>query len=434
MTRARAALLAATATALLVALAGVPVLLPIVGVGAVALGVDAAAHRRRERAGPTVAGSQGQDVSAALAALTEPWPAAVLLFDADQRVLAANPAARELAGRPREQLVGVSLIRAFRHHALAELARTAGSVASEAELDSGRRVRATAAPVEAGAAKGVLLLEDVTELHRARRARTELVANVSHELRTPLTAARALAETLEMELGEYAGDGEETQARFAARLVEEIDRLGGIVDRLLRLSRLEAQDEPFEVETLLAGSLLQVAAERIAPVARARSVRVTIAQPVDAGAGPALRADRERLLEVLSNLLDNALRATPRGSVVTLDARADGAEVVIEVADEGPGIVPAARERIFERFYTGDDARTSSATADATDSAGGAAGTGLGLAIARHIVLRLGGRIWVADRHPGATLCVALPRVELAPVRDAAGRAGQRDAPGAPTP
>ena len=185
--------------------------------------------------------------------------------------------------------------------------------------------------------------------------------------------------------------------------MEEIDRLGRIVDRLLRLSRLEAAEESFEVDLLDCAAVLEEAAARIAPLAAARGVQIEVAAvPL------ALRADRERLLEVLSNLLDNALRASPPDGAVTLHARGEGDDVRIEVSDEGAGILPSERDRIFERFYTGDAAR-----------AAGATGTGLGLAIARHIVRRLGGRIWVADRGP-APLC-AWPSPGPRPDRAATG-------------
>lgn len=394
----RAALLAATAGALLLAIAGVPAVAVLAALAVFALGVDALAGRGRSQPPPPSAETSPRAVPAAVEAVAEALPYGVLLLDADERVLGVNRAAADLAGRSPEELIGISLIRALRHHTLSELVRAPGEVASEAEFEGGRRVRATAAFVEAGSVRCVLVLDDVTELHQARRARSELVGNVSHELRTPLTAARALAETLEQELAERDG-GQGREARFATQLVEEMDRLGRIVDRLLRLSRLEAAEESFDVALLDSAAVLEEAAARIAPLAAARGVRIEVA-----AVSLALRADRERLLEVLSNLLDNALRASPQDGVVTLRALVEGDEVHIEVGDQGAGILPSERERIFERFYTGDAAR-----------AAGSAGTGLGLAIARHIVRRLGGRMWVADRGPGATLCVALPRAEAGP-------------------
>jgi signal transduction histidine kinase len=257
--------------------------------------------------------------------------------------------------------------------------------------------------VDAGEARTLLLVDDVTELMNAQRARSELVANVSHELRTPLAAARALAETLATGVDE-AGERE----RFLARLVEELERLGAIVQRLLWLARLESGAEPFDTETLDTHALLDEAASRIAPVGEQRHVHLEAAADADAGL---VLADRERVLEVLSNLLDNAVRFSPEGETVRMNASPDGGFVRFEVSDHGPGILPRDRERVFERFYTGDRSRESGA------------GTGLGLAIARRIVQRLGGRIWVADRtEPGASICFTLPSAppgdEVAPTSD----------------
>jgi signal transduction histidine kinase len=106
------------------------------------------------------------------------------------------------------------------------------------------------------------------------------------------------------------------------------------------------------------------------------------------------------VVEVLTNLIDNAIRFSPAGGSVTIEAERSDAMVRFSVRDQGPGILPSDRLRVFERFYTGEDART-------TGAARG--GTGLGLAIARHIVSRLGGEIWVSDDTPGATLCFTLP-------------------------
>jgi signal transduction histidine kinase len=129
------------------------------------------------------------------------------------------------------------------------------------------------------------------------------------------------------------------------------------------------------------------------------------------GEAPPVLGDRERVLEVLANLLDNAFKHTPEDSTVRLAAQSEGDTVRFEVSDEGPGILPSDRERVFERFYTADRARTTSA------------GTGLGLSIARHIIDRLGGRIWVDDRTPGATLCFTLPIAPAPAASEASGGA-----------
>ena len=327
--------------------------------------------------------------------LIAPLAEGVLLLDGARAVVAANRAAAGILGRPFEGLAGASLITATRDHDLAEIARAASGVAVPVHLSAtGHDLVATATEVDAGAVRTLLVMQDITELERARRARADLVANMSHELRTPIAAARALAETLQSGV-----DDEVERTRFLDRLEGEIARLGEMVERLLRLSRLESGTESFTTSPLDVGALLTTAAERMEPLARQYDVRIAV-MLADT---PLVIGDRDRVLEVLSNLLDNALKHSPAGLHIGLSAHLDDEQagrVRLEVDDDGPGILPSDRERVFERFYTGDRAR------------GSGGGTGLGLAIARHIVQRLGGRIWVADRSPGATLCFTLPVAE----------------------
>jgi len=339
--------------------------------------------------------------------LIEPLAEGVLLLDERRAVVAVNAAAARILGRPTDAMLGSSLIVALRDHDLAEIVRAATGTPTPVHVSSSAHdVVATASAVEAGPVRTLLVLEDVTELARARRARADLVANMSHELRTPVAAARAIAETLQAGV-----DEPEAAARFHDRLVDEIGRLGAMVDRLLRLSRLESGSESMAVEALRPADLLRTAAERIEPLVEARGAHIEWACEEDL---PPVAGDRARVLEVLSNLLDNAAKFAPQGSAVGAwaEREADGM-VRFEVRDAGPGILPAERTRIFERFYTGDRSR------------GSGGGTGLGLAIARHIIGRLGGRIWVADRSPGTTICFTLPIV--------ATEAGSDDEPDAST-
>jgi signal transduction histidine kinase len=146
--------------------------------------------------------------------------------------------------------------------------------------------------------------------------------------------------------------------------------------------------------------LLEEARRRIEPVAERKSVSVVC----EVAPAPLLvLADRERILEVLSNLTDNAVRYSPDGETVTVSAQQEADQVLFAVRDRGPGILPQDRPRVFERFYTGDRARSEGR------------GTGLGLAIARHIVSRHGGEIWVGDSSRGATLYFTLPAATAAP-------------------
>lgn len=319
-------------------------------------------------------------------------PEGILVVDADEIVLVANPAVARILRRPPEAMEGVTLIRATRDAALVQVLREATGEPRDVALGDDRLVRAAATRLGTDAVHAVLTVQDLTALRNAERARSELVANVSHELRTPIAAARALAETLE------AGVDEADQRQhFHERLTHEIERLGEIVERLLRLSRLESRAEEFDLQPIAVSELLRIAVARLSPVADRAEVTL-VAEEEPSGATGEVVTDRERALEVITNLLDNAIRYSPVGGTITLRAEALDQAVRISVRDQGPGILPVDRQRVFERFYTADRART------------GGAGTGLGLAIARHIVSRLGGEIWVADETPGATLSFTLPR------------------------
>jgi len=333
-----------------------------------------------------------------MTALLDLFAEGVLLLDGHREVIAANLSAARLLSRPRDAMVGVSLIRAARDHAFLDVLRESAGEPREVAIGDQQVIFATAAAVESGDIRTVLTLQDLTALRRAERARQELVANVSHELRTPIAAALALAETLESGV-----EDEARRARFHGQLTAEIERLGHIVDRLLRLSRIESRLEEFHPEGLDVAAVLEEARRHLLPVAERAGVTLEVAPNHEQ---PPLRvhADHDRVQEVLSNLIDNAVRHSPSGGRVTMSARRDADLIEFTVRDHGPGVMPHERARIFERFYTGDRSR-----------ADGDGGTGLGLAIARHIVSRHGGEIWVGDDQPGAALCFTLPPARSAP-------------------
>ena len=364
----------------------------VVGVG---LAGALIATQRETAAGLPTAAAPAVDVVQELRAILALLPEGILVVDANEIVLVANPAVARILRRPPEAMEGVTLIRATRDAALVQVLREATGEPRDLSLGDDRLVRAAATRVGMAGVHAVLTVQDLTALRNAERARSELVANVSHELRTPIAAARALAETLETGVDEA-----DQRQRFHEQLTREIERLGEIVERLLRLSRLESRAEEFDLQPVAVSELLRVAVMRMQPVADVAQVTFSVEEE-PLGATGEVVTDRERALEVLTNLVDNALRYSPAGGAVTLRAEAMDHAVRLSVRDQGPGILPADRQRVFERFYTADRAR------------GGGTGTGLGLAIARHIMSRLGGEIWVADETPGATLCFTLPRVPL---------------------
>jgi len=380
----------AAVVAAAVAAAALPPAPAAITVAALAAAAVAFATRRRRMSGTPVAAGETppSPTGSAFDVIIGPLHLPIVLLDGLPTVLAASVGAAELFETTVEDMRGRSLIRAARDHHLLQLVREATGEAVELRIGDGRLVRAAAHRVEIGRVRVVLAIEDLTALHAAQRARTDLVANVSHELRTPIAAALALAETLESGVPDA-----QRRARFHQQLTAEIERLGLIVDRLLRLSRIEWADEQFTLEVLRPSELLDAAASRIQPIVPPGQRIVVV--PTDA---PAVFADRERALEVISNLLDNALRHSPPTGTITLSATLADREVQFAIQDEGPGILPSDRVRVFERFYTADRARTTN---------GG--GSGLGLAIARHIVSRHRGRIWVAPSTRGALIRFTLP-------------------------
>jgi signal transduction histidine kinase len=226
-----------------------------------------------------------------------------------------------------------------------------------------------------------------SELAETDRVRRDLVANVSHELRTPITALQAQLENL------VDGVEQPDRATFETMLVQ-VERLGRLVQQLLDLSRLEAgvvplERSPFPVEPLL---------EHAVREQRLQQSAVDVAVQVDP-ADLTADGDPERVHQVVANLLENAVRFTPRGGTVEVRARRNPQGVTIEVLDEGPGIPDSERTRVFERFYRADAARSSRE-----------GGAGLGLAIARWIVDLHGGEIHPEHRDPcGCRMVVTLP-------------------------
>lgn len=259
--------------------------------------------------------------------------------------------------------------------------------------DYRRRVRATSSDEVGELAQAFnRMAEDLASVDRQRR---ELVANVSHELRTPVTALHAQLENLVD--GVTAADPETLSVAL-----EQTERLGHLVSQLLDLSRLEAGAVPLEPGDLALRPFLDdaVRSARLVAEGAGRDVGFDLAvEPADLH----VHADGARLHQVVANLLDNASRHSPPGGTVRVLARvAEHETLLVEVVDEGPGIAPAERERVFERFHRG--------APSGSDADGG---TGLGLAIARWAVGLHGGTIEIADAGPddghGCRIRVLLP-------------------------
>jgi signal transduction histidine kinase len=230
-----------------------------------------------------------------------------------------------------------------------------------------------------------------SKLAAEERARRELVASVSHDLRTPVTTLRLISEGLE------DGIFEPERIREQLRLMStHVRALSALIDDLFELSRLVAGDVRWSMEQVRLPKLLEKKAEATRPQTEAG--RVKVRAELDAELTPA-RGNPEQLQRVLFNLIQNAIRHTPAdGSVVVRTERVSGAAVEVEVADDGSGVEPVLRERMFEPFIQGP-----------SRVAGKNGSAGLGLAIARAIITAHGGRIWLADAAAGTRIRFSLP-------------------------
>jgi two-component system sensor histidine kinase SenX3 len=232
------------------------------------------------------------------------------------------------------------------------------------------------------------VIEDVSDRRRLEGVRRDFVANLTAELKTPVGALGLLAETL-------AGEQDAVvAARLAERMQVEAGRVGRIIDDLLDLSRIEAEESPRRdpVPVHLATA---EAAERVRAIADLRGIRVVVNEP---GRRLTVRGDRRQLVAALHSLLENAVTYSEEGAEVVVDTRTNGAWVEITVSDTGIGIPARELDRIFERFYRVDRRR----------SAGG--GTGLGLAIVRHVAGNHGGEVRVQSQEGrGSTFTLRLP-------------------------
>lgn len=254
-------------------------------------------------------------------------------------------------------------------------------------------VRALPLADAGGAAGAVAVVRDVSGIRRIESVRRDFVANVSHELKTPVGALIALAETL------AADDDPEVMRRLADRVSGEAERLGRIVDDLLDLSLIEAQEAP-EREPVPVRVLVEEAVERVLSAAEKAGVHLEVSPPPT---DLLVSCDRRQVVSALFNLLDNAVKYSPperEGEpLVECAVSVDGDRGAIWVRDHGIGIPSRDQERIFERFYRVDKARSRAS-----------GGTGLGLAIVRHVARAHGGEVYVESREgEGSTFWLVLP-------------------------
>jgi two-component system sensor histidine kinase SenX3 len=321
--------------------------------------------------------------------LLERAPIGIVALDSSDELVLINRQARDLGAIRRRRLVEPLL-------EVARSSRTSGEITRETTLSTGGlpprsvSVRVVAIPLPQRVV--ALVVEDITDARRVDVVRRDFVANVSHEIKTPVGALRLLAEAA---MESLADEGQVDQTRhFVERIAHESARLGRLVSELLDLSRLQGAERPPALAPVRLDDVVTEAIDRAAAPADAKEIDIVRGVP----SGAVVMAVETQLVTAVANLLDNAINYSPEGTRVAVAVRRVGKRWEITVSDQGVGIPEADLDRIFERFYRVDPAR-SRATG----------GTGLGLAIVKHIVRNHGGdvRVWSA---PGAgssfTICV----------------------------
>lgn len=314
--------------------------------------------------------------NARLATILDQLTDGVLIADSSGMVQFANPAARRLFET--ENPIYQSVAQVMRHHQLIEAWRRCQQtqeVQIEAvELPMSRQFLQLIAIPDEHAGGSLLLAQDLTRVRKLETVRRDFISNVSHELRTPLASLKALTETLQ----NGALSDPQAGPRFLGRIVTEVDALTQMAQELLDLSRIESGQVQLNFESVSPCRLIHSAAERM----KAQIERANLKLNMYCEDGlPNIHADKNRLEQVLVNLIHNAVKFTKPGGEITLGAEATPGGVRCAVRDSGVGIPAESLSRIFERFYRVDTSRTGS-------------GTGLGLSISKHIVEAHGGRIW----------------------------------------
>ena len=325
----------------------------------------------------------------------------VLLLDRSDRIQLVNRSLERMFGLT-ANVHGMSILEAFRLPELAEVVQRAqreGLVQSyEIELpgmnDRWLEINAAAVRDREGAQYGsILVFHDLTRTKQLESTRQEFVANVSHELRTPLSLIKGFVETLL----EGAKNDPETATRFLQTIEKHTDRLTYLIEDLLTISRLESG----QIVLNLCPISLRDETQRVIDDLHARAAEKTVALENAVPPDLEAKADADRLQQVLFNLVENAIKYGRNEGRVRIDAkiRPDHA-VEIWVQDDGPGIPDEARERVFERFYRVDRARSRET-----------GGTGLGLSIVKHIIQAHGGEVWVkSELGSGTTFSFTLPQ------------------------
>jgi two-component system, OmpR family, sensor histidine kinase SenX3 len=337
-------------------------------------------------------------------------PQGVLVADGTGELVVRNDVAELFA----EARHGEALVQAAVVELLAEALAGAPARRTVELFDPPRRtlvISATPLDEEGRLTGAMVVIEDISERRRLDAVRRDFVANISHELKTPVAAMSLLAETLAAE------DDAEVARRLAERIQTEAFRVNRTIEDLLALTRIE-NEEPLAAHPVALAQVVDEAVERIRPAAEHAGIEIAIELDDD---DLTLIGDRRQLVSALYNLLDNAVKYSDPGSPVIVRAAAEDGGLTLAVADRGIGIPARELERVFERFYRVDQARSRET-----------GGTGLGLAIVRHVAANHHGDVAVESRTgEGSTFTLRLPRASAAglptaPVPNPQAEAGSR--------
>ncbi len=372
----------------------VPVVVAVVAVAVAAVAAAVARRRagQRDRLALTVErlaadGGERQAELARLKAAVEALPLGVVVADQLGAVVLCSAAADHFAGTHHADALVTDAVRGMLERTVAE-----GPLARTLELygPPRRSVEVRTTPFPGGA---LAVIEDVSERVRLEETRTDFVANVSHELKTPVGALAVLAETMAAE------DDAAVTRRLAERMVSEAHRVGRIIDDLLELSRIEV-GEPPPHQPVRVSAVVAEAVERVRPLCEARDANIAVDHRMRR---LEVCGDQRQLVAAVANLLENGVKYSDKGATVEVAASAEGGQWVdVVVRDHGIGIPRRDLERVFERFYRVDRARSRET-----------GGTGLGLAIVRHVATNHGGSVSVQSQEGvGSTFTLRLPAVE----------------------
>jgi len=364
--------------------------LTIVAVAVIAATVGWAVGRSRPAQSGQVADNDAIAGGTSISEVLEQHPTGIVIGDARGGIEYRNGAARRLAGTHAGLLIDEAI---DRHLALGR----SGTVSDRTiELFGPPKMAfvISARPLPNGSS--VAFVEDISDRRRAEQTRTDFVANISHELKTPVGALSVLAETLVDETNP------DTIARVITRMLAETDRASRTIDDLMELSRIEMGDERSD-ERVHVADVISGGVDRAVELAAQREITISTVGPVDPDGTEAgsllIRGDRRQLVSAVGNLVENAVKFSAAGSSVQVRARRVDDWVEISVADRGVGIPQRDLDRIFERFYRVDRARSRTT-----------GGTGLGLAIVRHVAGNHGGDVTVTSvEGEGSTFVLRLP-------------------------